>query len=311
MSSLAVCAPLRPNFLPIVNVIHAVQFIRKMRGGSQPALIRCSDDKLYVVKFLNNQQGPNVLANEVLGNELLNAFDLPTPKWKAVFISNRFLKANAELSFETPQGRSPIVSGLHFGSEFLGDERTGQVYEWLPGSFSDRITNPEDFLGIHILDLLANHCDHRQPLFTTADGNASFRAVFIDNGHLFGGPEWKLRSRPGESLSLDRRFHINRWPEEIVEGWISRFERTDGSSLFDVVQNVPRFWYSGDISQVIGSFVHRLSTLRAVCSEELIRKRVIPKLTRVDHTNAKLSLHRFELSPRGNLKRWPASCVAS
>jgi hypothetical protein len=63
-----------------------------MRGGSQPALIRCDDGKLYVVKFFNNPQGPNVLANEVLGNELLNVLHLPSPQWKMVFISRSFIK---------------------------------------------------------------------------------------------------------------------------------------------------------------------------------------------------------------------------
>src|ERR1700757_1602342 len=114
---------------PFTNVVHAVQFIRKMRGGSQPALIRCNDDKLYIVKFLNNQQGPNVLANEVLGNELLNMLNLPTPQWKAIFISSNFIKENNAMFFETPSGSSSINSGLHFGSEFLGGTRTGQVYE--------------------------------------------------------------------------------------------------------------------------------------------------------------------------------------
>ncbi len=213
MSSFAVRASSRQNFSPIVTVIHAVEFIRKMRGGSQPALIRCSDNKLYVAKFLNNQQGPNVLANEVLGNELLNAFDLPTPGWKAVFISNHFLKENPELCFETPLGSSPIASELYFGSEFLGDERTGQVYEWLPKSFCSRVTNSEDFLGGHIFDVLTNHCDHRQSLFTTRDGNASIQATII----CLAVPGWKRKSRRGESLSLDRRFHTNQWSEEAVE----------------------------------------------------------------------------------------------
>src|SRR6267154_6508568 len=107
----------------ITEVVHAVQFIRKMRGGSQPALIRCDDGKLYVVKFFNNPQGPNVLANEVLGNELLNALNLPTPRWKTVFISRSFIEKNTEISFETHAGHSSIETGLHFGSEFLGDEK--------------------------------------------------------------------------------------------------------------------------------------------------------------------------------------------
>ncbi len=281
MSSPVAGPSLYQDISSIVNVVHAVQFFRKMPGGSQPGLIRCSDEKLYVVKFFNNQQGPNVLANEVLGNELLNAFNLPTPKWKAVFISDSFIRENPEASLETQFGSFPIASGLHFGSEFLGGENTGQVYEWLPSAFSNRITNPEDFLGIHIFDVWANHCDHRQYLFAARDSNASIRAIFIDNGHLFGGPRWKLQSRQGESLCLDRRFQRDTWSTVAVESWISRFETEGATSLDDVIPRVPRFWYSGDIGEVVESLVQRLSVLRILVAEQLTKKQTNSKSTLV------------------------------
>ena len=299
------------SILPFTNVVHAVQFIRKMRGGSQPALIRCNDDKLYIVKFFNNQQGPNLLANEVLGNELLNTLNLPTPQWKAIFISSNFIKENNGMFFETPSGSSSINSGLHFGSEFLGGTKTGQVYEWLPNCFSNRVTNREDFLGIYIFDVWTNHCDHRQSLFVTGNENTSFRAVFIDNGHLFGGPDWKLKSRYGESLSLDKRFHPGEWSAKAVEDWISHFETKFSSSLFDIVQHVPTFWYSGDINQVAESLIRRLSMLRSLFREELTRERMTFSLPHVEVTDAKLSLHRFELPLHRNLKGRQASCFAS
>jgi HipA-like protein len=301
----------RQSTTPVTNVVHAVQFIRKMRGGSQPALIRCDDDKLYVVKFFRNQQGPNVLANEVLGNELLSSFNLPTPQWRTVFVSISFLRENSDVSFETQFGSASIESGLHFGSEFLGGEKTGQAYEWLPKGLSSRVTNPEDFLGIHIFDVWTNHCDHRQTLFTTTDGNASFRAVFFDNGHLFGGPAWKLVSRKGESLGLDRRFHTSEWPAEAIDAWIYRFETRRLFSLFDVVPRIPKLWYSGDIHRVIGSLADRLSSLRTRFGVELTQKHVISRLSCVDLTDAKLSLHRLELPRYGNLRTRAASCLTS
>jgi hypothetical protein len=293
------------------NVVHAVEFIRKMRGGSQPALIRCDDGKLYVVKFFNNLQGPSVLANEVLGNELLRTFDLPTPQWKAIFLSNNFVKEKAGMYFETHSGNSSIESGLHFGSEFLGGVKTGQVYEWLPSGFRNRITNPDDFLGIHVFDVWANHCDHRQSLFTTDDGNASFRAVFVDNGHLFGGPDWKLTSRPGESLSLDTGFHPSEWPEDAVEKWIVRLETKISSSLCDIISNVPRYWYSDDINSVVESLVQRMSILRPLLAAEKTRRRIIFKLSHMDLTDAKLSLHRSELPFYRDVKEGPTSRFAS
>jgi hypothetical protein len=311
MSTPGFCDLSRQATSPVSSVVHAVQFIRKMRGGSQPALIRCNDDKLYVVKFFRNQQGPNLLANEVLGNELLHTCNLPTPPWRPVFVSARFLKQNSDVSFETTLGNSSIESGLHFGSEFLGGEKTGQAYEWLPKGLNSRVINREDFLGIHIFDIWANHCDHRQALFTTREGNASFRAVFIDNGHLFGGPDWKLVSRPGESLGLDSRFHMSEWPTEAIDAWICRFETRLLSSLFNVVPRIPKFWYSGDINRLIGSLAERLSTLRPRFAEELTRNQILSKLSRVDRTNAQLSLHRLELPLYGDLRKSPASCFTS
>jgi hypothetical protein len=294
MLSSGLCDLSRQSISPVTNVVQAVQFIRKMRGGSQPALIRCNDDKLYVVKFFRNQQGPNVLANEVLGNELLRTFSLPTPQWRVVFVSASFLRENS-VSFETPFGNSSIESGLHFGSEFLGSDKTGQAYERLPKGLCSRVTNLEDFLGIHIFDVWASHCDRRQTIFTTADENASFRAVFIDNGHLFGGPEWRRVRRQGESLGLDSHFQMRRWSTEAVDAWICRFEAKRLSSLFDVIPCIPKPWFSGDIDRVIGPLADRLSTLRTLFTEELTQKQKILRLSRVDLTDAKLSLHRLEL----------------
>jgi hypothetical protein len=50
--------------------IAAVQHIRRMRGGAQGQLMRCSDDHSYVVKFRNNPQHHRILANELLATRL-------------------------------------------------------------------------------------------------------------------------------------------------------------------------------------------------------------------------------------------------
>ncbi len=56
------------------------QYVRNLRGGSQPILARASDGFLYVVKFANNLQGPNLLFNESAGSELYLACGLPIPE---------------------------------------------------------------------------------------------------------------------------------------------------------------------------------------------------------------------------------------
>jgi hypothetical protein len=110
---------------------------------------------------------------------------------------------------------------------------------------------------------------------------------------------------------LDKRFHSNEWSAEVAESWIARFETECASSLFKIIQLVPRFWYSGDINQVAEFLIRRLSILRAFLSEELTRKRMIFNLSHVDLTDARLSLHRFESPFYGDLKKRPTVCVAS
>jgi hypothetical protein len=106
---------------------------------------------------------------------------------------------------------------------------------------------------------------------------------------------------------LDKRFHRNEWPAEDVENWITRFETDYSSSLFEIIQHVPRFWYSGDINQVAESLVRRLGMLRTLFSEELKRKQVVCSLSHMNLSDdAKVSLHRFESPLYGNFKKRPA-----
>ena len=46
-------------------MLRAIEHIRRMRGGAQAHLMRCSDGNYYVVKFQNNPQHLRILVNEV------------------------------------------------------------------------------------------------------------------------------------------------------------------------------------------------------------------------------------------------------
>src|ERR1700721_107528 len=50
---------------PMINRVVAVEYVRRMRGGSQAHLLRCSDGEYYVVKFQNNPKGTRILANKL------------------------------------------------------------------------------------------------------------------------------------------------------------------------------------------------------------------------------------------------------
>lgn len=258
------------------NIIHAKHLVCRMPGGSQSILVRGDDEELYVVKFNNNLQGPNLLANEVLGSELLRSVGLRSSPWKAISITAEFLKSNPNIYFECATGtRYSINSGLHFGAAFVGSTEKRDVYDFLPSSFLHRIGNPADFLGIYIFDVWANHHDHRQAVYACRTGESSIDVHFIDNGHLFGGPHWKKEQRYGVAMCLDQNLYRTPWRESVIDEWISHFEISLSKNLHRAIRQVPKGWYKGDINSLATFLEFRLRNLRELFRQEVRHNRRI------------------------------------
>lgn len=132
------------------------RFIRNLRGGSQPILAEASDGLLYVVKFANNLQGPNLAFNEAMGAELYRQLGLPVPDWKPLILRDAFIDNNPDCWIQTPYGRLRPAAGLCFGSRFLGGGGE-RLFEILPGSAFARVRNLRDFWLAWLIDVCASY----------------------------------------------------------------------------------------------------------------------------------------------------------
>src|SRR5438046_10234975 len=81
-------------------MLRAMEQIRRMRGGAQSHLMRCSDGYYYVVKFQNNPQHRRVLVNELLGTRLAKRLGLPTTPVAVVEVSEDLIALTPELAVE-------------------------------------------------------------------------------------------------------------------------------------------------------------------------------------------------------------------
>src|SRR5271156_5518647 len=129
-------------------MLRALEQIRRMRGGAQSHLMRCSDGNYYVVKFQNNPQHRRVLVNELLGTRLAARMGL-TP----------------ELCVELPRSRIPCQAGLQFGSRFPGDPRRLGLHDFLPDEQLREVANLHDFAGMLVFDKWTCNTNGRQTLF--------------------------------------------------------------------------------------------------------------------------------------------------
>src|ERR1035438_7608520 len=119
--------------------IRAREFVRRMRGASQPWLVLGEDGASYVVKFQNNPQHARVLANEMLASRLARLVGLPAAAPAFIEVSRDLIGSNPSLAFDIGERREPIWAGLQFGSRFPGIPSQTLVVDFLPDRLLRRV----------------------------------------------------------------------------------------------------------------------------------------------------------------------------
>jgi hypothetical protein len=237
-------------------------FIRKLCGGSQPILVQASDGHLYVVKFANNLQGQNLLFNEAIGSELYAACQMPVVPWKPILVTDQFIDQNRTCWMETPEGRLRPESGLCFGSRYLGEDGA-RLFEILPGSSFKRIQNLEDFWLAWMLDICAGHTDNRQAIFEQED-EGNLKAVFIDHGHMFSGPNGDQRRHFRTSAYLDMRIY-----EPISALFRMTLARKafnlNSDRLWNKINALPKEWITDSALRAFATSLDTLANTQRVC----------------------------------------------
>ncbi len=243
-----------------VRKVLAIEFIRRMRGGSQPFLMGCDDGQTYVVKFRNNPQHVRILANEMLASRLAVLIRLPVPGRAFVEVSPNLISGTPLLKFETAGHEEKCAAGLHFGSRFPGVPSRTLVVDFLPDRLLRRVTNLASiFLGAYVLDKWTCNCDGRQVIFyRTIDQTGSrYSATLIDHGFCFNDGEWNFPDSPIRSLYPRRLVYESVRGLQSFEPFLSRIENIEASELEECLREVPREW-CGDGPQQLSRLAERL-----------------------------------------------------
>src|SRR5262249_20938119 len=176
--------------------VYAVQHIRKMRGGSQAHLLRASDNHFYITKFQNNPQDIRILANEYLSTKLGIFLGLPMPEVRIIDVSEWLVQKSPELRVDQGGLSAPCASGLPFGSPYVADPLETAVFDSLPKTVLNQISNLEDFSRVLAFEKWAGNSDGRQAVFIKQPSDRRFRATFIDQGHCFNAGQWDFTDLP-------------------------------------------------------------------------------------------------------------------
>ena len=237
------------------NIVLMTRHIRNLHGFSHPFLAEGNDGRWYVVKLCSDQTGANLLFNESAGSELYRACGLAVPVWKPVRVTDKFLDDNLESWPMSSNGRQRPKAGLAFGSRFLGEEGV-PLLEILPGTYFSRVTNATSFWLAWLIDICAHHADNRQVIFQESK-DRRLRAVFVDHGHVFGGPAGGARPNFMVSSYLDTRIYQHASFHDVA-GFFSTIKTLDVDRLWQQVNVIPEEWKTTSALRVFADCLNRL-----------------------------------------------------
>ncbi len=248
--------------------VRALEFVRRMRGASQPWLVRCEDGGSYVVKFQNNPQHARVLANEMLASRLGRLVRLPVATAAFVDVSRSLLGSNPQLAFDVGERREPIRPGVQFGSRFPGIPSQTLVVDFLPDRLLRRVKDlPSVFLGAFVFDKWTCNCDGRQVIFhrPADDQGSSYSVAMIDQGFCFNDGDWTFPDSPIRGLYPRRLVYEKARGLESFEPFLSRIENLTPGELEECAQGIPTKWCEpdpGQLARLMEALYARRRTLR-------------------------------------------------
>lgn len=279
------------SLAPISHFVRAVGQVRRIRGGSQPQLMRCSDERDYVVKFPNNPQGVRILANELLGGRLAALLGLPVAKGELVMVEEKLVFHSKEMFIDMGYGKTPCQPGLCFGSLVSTDRRGAPLFDFLPDSMLGNVKNVRDFLGMLIFDLWTCNTDGRQVMFSRHYETSSYLVTMVDQGFCFNAQEWNFPDSLLRGLYWRPAVYETVTGMDAFEPWLSRLEsEIDEDAISECGKGIPREWCGADD----GSFLlllNRLNRRRMLVRELLLAihnsaKQPFPNWGRVVHASA-------------------------
>jgi hypothetical protein len=220
-----------------------------MRGHTHATLCAADDGNLYVVKRQDNPISPRVLVSEWIGAQLMHRFGLKIPRV-------------ALLRGGPDDGERP--SAIQFGSRYPVDPAVQAVYDYLPAALLPSVANLNMFVGAWVFDLWVCNTDVRQAVLyrnhPPAAGQTAYRsftALFMDNSHLFGGPEWGFQQLPTANLCWAAPAYETHMND--VFAWLEKLHTVaNDDTLCAIRATVPRQWLATKDAEALTRILEQL-----------------------------------------------------
>ncbi|AUC75442.1 HipA family kinase [Olleya sp. Bg11-27] len=215
-----------------IRTVDVTQYITPLReGGSLPAIVKASDDFLYVLKFRGAGQGKKALIAEFIGGELARAVGLKVPELVFMNLDDSFSKMEPD---EEIQDLLKFSVGLNLGLHYLSGSITFDTL----ASVADAKTASK----VVLLDSIISNIDRTSKNPNILNWNKELWV--IDNGASFyfhhNWDTWKnhlTRTFPliKDHVLLSRATDLENASKEIIKA-------LDKTTIKNIINTIPEDW---------------------------------------------------------------------
>ncbi|GGD75532.1 HipA family kinase [Paenibacillus nasutitermitis] len=219
--------------------VHALSHIKSIgEGWTLPHLFYCDDGHEYVVKLMNNHQGPGVLANEYIAFRLAKLLDLPAAEYKVVNISYDLVEIFPALK------KLRVPAGPHIGCLFA--EQAITLKKKVDLSVCKNIRT---MAGMIVFDHWIKNWDRYVTGANLLLLQDTKQLLLIDHSNAFCGPEWDTKDiiKSTDTMEVYWGHYYEIFAPYIdgpdpFEPYLSVLEALDRRKLEQAVSGVPGQW---------------------------------------------------------------------
>lgn len=248
--------------VPAIRYVRTVECIEELpTDGHAPMKFKCDDGSLYYCKYrkkLRPVEELDCLWYELVGHILLRQLDLPTPDVALVEVAPDSFDRS-----QLVQNASHLKPGVvTFGSRHVPGSLVNELFGF-PSQVLERLTNPEQLIGIALFDLWVENADRGRPVdgghnynLLWAPHEGGYRVVAFDHAFILGGLAGLRTFHPGHprptvenKLFRTKPFHevmahlgAARRTTAVNQFFGTSLPRTSADALFDALDQCRPPW---------------------------------------------------------------------
>jgi hypothetical protein len=238
-----------------------VQHVRDLRGRNRSALVKAANGRHYVRKALDAFGDSDLLFNEAFASQLGSALALSFPDWAEL------IGCNDDVIHPVSES-TRLSRPSFFGSELV----SGDLVEYLPGTWYAKVRNRIEAYCCLLFDLWCNHADARQAVYQDR-GSHSFHMYFVDHDQLFAAEERdSIQQRIAQTRYLDLRLY--KQPVESVQlvlrPFAAQIDSLASNELEIMMAGIPSHWGSAEHRQSVVCALKRRSRMLGAYIDSIV-----------------------------------------